>query len=699
MADLVTFEKQGAIGVVTVDNPPVNALSPGVPEGLVECVRQGNADPDVKAMVLRGAGRSFIAGADIKFLGQKKSEAALTYRTVIDDSEKPIVAAIHGYALGGGLETAMACQYRVAAESAKVGLPEVLIGVLPGGAGTQRLPRLIGPKAALEMIVTGRHVPAPEAKSLGILDDLAPDNDALLDTAVAFAGKIADVRPMPRIRDDDSKLAEAKEDPGMFDAMRQKIARRARNQKAPYNCILCVEAAVSLPFDEGVQRERALFEELVMADEAKSLRYAFFAEREANKIPDIGKEVKGRPVETAAVIGAGTMGGGIAMCFADAGVPVKLLEMSQEALDKGLGRMRANYETSVKRGSLAEGEVDKRMGLIEPVLGYDAIGDADIVIEAVFEEMDVKKQVFGQLDEVMKESAILASNTSTLDIDAIASATKRPADVLGTHFFSPANVMKLLEIVRGAATAKDAVATCTALSRRLAKVGAVCGNCDGFLANRSRAPFQTEMNILVEEGAKPQQIDKVMYDFGYPMGPFAVGDLAGLDIGYAVRQRRKTESPNEYRALPIADRLYEMGRYGQKTGAGWFKYEQGDRTPHPDPAVDEVIAEIGKELGIEQRDDFTDEEILHRLLFASVNEAAKILEEGIAYRASDVDVMWLNGFGFPRYRGGLMYWADGIGVKAIYEQMVEWQARYGDRWKPAAMIEELAASGTGFLDG
>ena len=696
MSELVTISKQNTIAVVTVDNPPVNALSPGVPEGLVDCVNEGNADPEVTAMVLIGGGRSFIAGADIKFLGQKKTEAGLTYRTIIDDSAKPIVAAIHGYALGGGLETALACQYRVGTESAKVGLPEVLIGVLPGGAGTQRLPRLIGPKAALEMIVTGRHVPAPEAQSLGVLDEIAPD-DALLDTAIAYAEKIANVRPLPRVRDNDDRLAEAKDDPGMFDAMRKKIERRARNQQAPYNCIACVEAAVELPFDEGCARERELFEELVMADEAKSLRYAFFAERQANKIPDIGKETHARTIDSAAVVGAGTMGGGIAMCFADAGIPVQLLEMSQEALDRGMAKIRANYETSVKRGSLAADALDARMALIEPVLEYAAIGQADIVIEAVFEEMPVKKDVFGKLDAVMKPGAVLASNTSTLDIDAIAGATSRPADVTGTHFFSPANVMKLLEIVRGAETAKDAVATCTALSKRIAKVGAVCGNCDGFLANRSRAPFQTEMNILIEEGARPQQVDKVMFEFSYPMGPFAVGDLAGLDIGHAVRQRRKKEAPNEYRALPIPDRLFEMGRYGQKTGAGWFAYRPGDRTPYPDPEVDRVIEEIGRQLGIEQRQ-FTDEEILHRLLFASVNEAAKILEEGIAYRASDVDVMWLNGFGFPRYRGGLMYWADGIGVKTIYETMLAWQERYGDRWKPAAMIEELAASGKGFLD-
>ncbi len=696
MTDLVRFSKHGAIGIITVDNPPVNALSPGVPEGIVAGVEAGLADGDIEAMVLIGAGRSFIAGADIKHLGKARSSAANTYRNIIEASDKPIVAAIHGYALGGGLETAMACHYRIAAASAKVGLPEVLIGILPGGAGTQRLPRLIGPRAALDIIVSGRHVPAPEAGDLGIVDEVVPDA-GLLDSAIAFAQKIAGIRPAPRIRDNDEKLAEAKEDPGMFDAMRKKIARRARNQIAPYQCIRCVEAAVELPFDEGVARERELFQEIVNGDEAKALRFAFFSERQANKIPDIGRDTPVRDIATAAVIGAGTMGGGIAMVFADAGIPVKLLEANQDALDKGMAKIKGNYETSMKRGSLDAGAVDTRMGLIDPVLDYGAIGDADIVIEAVFEDMAVKKQVFAILDEVMKDGAILASNTSTLDIDEIASATKRPQAVIGTHFFSPANVMKLLEIIRGKDTGKDVVATAIKLAKRLGKVSAVCGNCDGFLANRSRAPFGTEMNILIEEGALPEQVDKVMVDFGYPMGPFAVADLAGLDIGYAVRQHRAKENPNAHRALPIPDRLVEMGRHGQKTRAGWYLYKEGDRTPYPDPIAAGVIAEIGKGLGIEQRQ-FSDEEILHRLLFVSVNEAAKILEEGIAYRASDVDVMWRSGFGFPRYLGGLMYWADGIGVKKIHAQMRQWEERYGDRWKPAKLIEDLAASGKGFLD-
>jgi len=433
MADLVGFSKQGSVGIITVDNPPVNALSPGVPEGIVAGVKAGLADDEVTAMVLIGAGRSFIAGADIKHLGKARSAAASNYRDIIEASDKPIVAAIHGYALGGGLETAMACHYRIAVESAKVGLPEVLIGILPGGAGTQRLPRLIGPRAALDIIVSGRHVPAPEAGELGIVDAVVPDAN-LLDSAIAFAQKIADVRPVPKIRDNDEKLAEARQDPGMFDAMRKKIARKARNQIAPYQCIRCVQAAVELPFDEGVKRERELFQELVNGDEAKALRFAFFSERLANKIPDIGRDIPARDIASAAVIGAGTMGGGIAMVFADAGIPVKLLEANQDALDRGVAKIRGNYQTSVKRGSLAADALETRMALIDPVLDYAAIGDADIVIEAVFEDMAVKKEVFAILDKVMKDGAVLASNTSTLDIDEIASATRRPEAVIGTHF-------------------------------------------------------------------------------------------------------------------------------------------------------------------------------------------------------------------------------------------------------------------------
>jgi len=695
--NLVRFEKHGNIGVITVDNPPVNALSPGVPEGIIASVDKGVADPDVKAMVLIGAGRSFIAGADIRQFGKGRPPLKRKTYDAFEESSKPIVAAIHGYALGGGLENALGCHYRIAVASAKVGLPEVLIGLLPGGGGTQRLPRLVGPKIALDMIVSGRHVPAEEAQGLGVLDRVIPADGDLLAAAIDFAKEVADVRPLPLIRDKADKIEAWKasgED--IFEAKKKQIARRARNQIAPYNNIKAVQAACELPFEEGIKRERELFEELVNSEESKALRYAFFAEREAQKLPDVPKGTPARKIETAAVVGAGTMGGGIAMCFADAGIPVKVLEVSQEALDKGFDRIRNNYEVSVKRGSLDADEMERRFARMEKVTSYDDIGDADVVIEAVFEEMGVKKQVFAELDRVMKPDALLLSNTSALDIDEIASATSRPEEVGGAHFFSPANVMKLLEVVKGAKTKPDVTASTMALGKLIAKAPAACGNCDGFLANRSRAPFNSEMVIMLEEGCLPEQVDKVMVDFGYPMGPFAVGDLAGLDIGYAGRKRRLEADPN-YRTLPIADKLVEMGRLGQKTGAGWFKYEKGDRTPHPDPIVADLIRTMSKEMGHEPRD-FTDDEILKRLLFSSVNEACKILEEKIAYRASDVDIMWLYGFGFPRYRGGLMYWADGLGAQDVYNQIAAWHQQYGDRWAPSALLRKIAESGSSFRE-
>jgi 3-hydroxyacyl-CoA dehydrogenase len=691
---LVRFENVDGIGVITVDNPPVNALSPGVPEGIVENVERGNANPAIQAMVLIGAGRSFIAGADIRQFGTNRPPPVPGRRPhqILDASAKPVVAAIHGYALGGGLEIALSAHYRIAVPSAKVGLPEVLIGILPGSGGTQRLPRLIGPKAAMEMIVSGRHVPAEEAKRLGVVDELVEESGDLRAAAIAMARRVTDVRPLPRIRDRDEKLAEAKADPGIFDAMRKSIARRARNQKAPYNCIAAVEAACSLPFEDGIRRERELFDELENSAEARALRYAFFAEREVAKLPDIPRDTPLRPIKTAAIVGAGTMGGGIAMSFAEFGFPVKLLEASPEALDRGIARIRSNYETSVRRGSLSEAEMNRRMALIEPVTSYDDIAQCDVVIEAVFERIPVKEEVFKKLDEVMKPGALLYTNTSGIDIDIMANATKRPQDVAGTHFFAPANVMKLFEAVKGAKSAPDTLATAMDLGRKIGKISAMAGNGDGFVANRSRTPFGTEMNIMVEEGALPEQVDKVMVDFGYPIGPFATADLSGLDIGYDSRQRRAAENPN-YRKMPIADAIVEMGRLGQKTGAGWFRYEKGDRTPQPDPEVARLIKEKAAEMGVEQRS-FTDEEILRRLLFASVNEACKILEEGKAYRASDIDVMWLNGFGFPRYRGGLMYWADGIGVAEVYRQIQAWHQQYGERWAPSALLRRLAETGT-----
>ena len=691
--NLVYFERHGDIGVVIVDNPPVNALSPGVPEGIVKHIDAGAADPAIKAMVVIGAGRSFIAGADIRQFGKGRPPLTRKPYDAYEQSSKPIVAAIHGYALGGGLENALACHYRIAVASAKVGLPEVLIGLLPGGGGTQRLPRLISPKAALDLIVSGRHVPAPEAAELGILDRVVPSDADLKLEAIKFANEISDKRPLRLIRDLVAKLPEGED---IFEAKKKEISRRARNQIAPYNNIKAVQAAVEMQFEDGLKRERELFEELVNSNESKALRYAFFAEREAQKLPDVPKGTPVKTIKTAAVVGAGTMGGGIAMCFADAGIPVQVLEISEEALEKGFERIRNNYEVSVKRGSLEAAEMVKRVALISKATAYEQIAEADVVIEAVFEEMGVKQQVFKEIDRVMKPDALLLTNTSALDIDQIAEVTSRPEKIGGAHFFSPANVMKLLEVVKGAKTTPEVTASTMALGKLISKAPAACGNCDGFLANRSRTPFNSEMVIMLEEGCLPEQVDKVMVEFGYPMGPFAVGDLAGLDIGYAGRKRRAEADPN-YRTLPIADKLVEMGRLGQKTGAGWFKYEKGDRTPHPDPIVTDLINLMSKDMGNTPRS-FTDEEILKRLLFSSVNEACKILEEKISYRASDVDIMWLYGFGFPRYRGGLMYWADGIGVQQVYNQIAAWHQAYGDRWAPSDLLRRLADKKVSFRE-
>jgi 3-hydroxyacyl-CoA dehydrogenase len=687
---LVRYEAADGIGVITIDNPPVNALGPGVRDGIVEALEKGAADPAVKAMVMMGAGRSFIAGADIRQFGKPRPAPRRPVYDVLDGASKPVVAAIHGYALGGGLEHALACHYRIAVPSAKVGLPEVLIGILPGGGGTQRLPRLIGPKAAMEMIVSGRHVPADEAKALGIIDEIVPGRD-LRAEAIAYARRVAGERPLPRVRDRTDKLAESKADPGMFEAMRKSIARKARGQKAPYHCIACVEAAASRPFDEGIKLERELFAELENSEEAKALRYAFFAEREVAKIPGQPKDLALPEIRTAAVVGAGTMGGGIAMSLADHGFPVKLLDASREAVEKGHARIRNTYAVSVKRGSLTQAEMDGRMALIEPVDSYQAIADCDAVIEAVFERMPVKKEVFARLDETMKPGALLFSNTSALDIDEIASATRRPEAVAGTHFFVPANVMKTFEVVNGAKTSPATLAAAMKLGRDIGKISAYAGNCDGFVANRSRIPFNLEQGLMIEEGALPEQVDKVMVEFGYPVGPFAVNDMSGLDISYDTRKRRAAADPS-YRGLPITDRLVEMGRLGQKTGKGWYRYEKGDRTPIVDPETHAVIKQVAAEKGFEQRA-FSDEEVLRRLLFSSVNEACKILEEGKAIRASDIDVMWLNGFGFPRYRGGLMYWADTIGAREVYNQVAAWHQRYGARWRPSALLQEVAQSG------
>src|SRR4051812_13026430 len=687
--DVVRFEVEDGIGVITVDNPPVNALGAGVSDGIVAAVDRGVADPAVRAMVLIGAGRSFIAGADFRRFGTKRETPARRSYDALEGSTKPVVAAIHGYALGGGLENALCCTWRIAVPSAKVGLPEVLIGIIPGGGGTQRLPRLIGPQPALEMITTGRHVPAPEARALGILDELVEGD--LRSAAIAFARRIAD-QPLRRIGEMPPPAAA----PGMFEAARKTIARKARNQRAPYHAIAAVEAATRLPFAEGIVEEKRLFGELENSDEARALRYAFFAEREVAKLPHLPKDIPTPEIRSIAVIGAGTMGGGIAMSCADAGIPVKLLDASAETLARGLARIRDNYAVSVRRGSLDQAAMDRRLALIEPVESYEAIADCDAVIEAVFEQLDVKQGVFAELDRVMKPGALLFSNTSAIDIDRIAGATKRPEAVAGTHFFAPANVMKLFEVVEGTKTAPATMAAAMKLGRAIGKISAYAGNCDGFVANRSRIPFTMEQNLMVEEGALPDQIDRVMVEFGYPMGPFAVNDLSGLDVSYQTRRRRLAEDPN-YRMLPIPDRLVEMGRKGQKAGAGWYRYEPGDRTPHPDPEVHRIIREVAAEKGIVQRE-FSDQEVLQRLLFGSLNEACRMIEEGKALRASDIDVMWLSGFGFPRYRGGLMFWADGIGARAVYNQIAAWHQRYGARWAPAPLLRQVAEQGGQFRE-
>ena len=685
---VVHFDVEDGVGVITIDYPPVNALGPGVADGIMDALDRGEADDNVKAFVLIGAGRSFIAGADIKGFGKGRPKPKRRTYDVLDTVSKPVVAAIHGYALGGGLENALACHYRVAVPSAKVGLPEVLIGVIPGGGGTQRLPRLIGPAAALELITTGRHVPATEARDLGIIDAIVAEGD-LKAAAIEFAKQKAGVKPLPRVRDLSDRLGEAT--PELFEATRKKLARRTRGQPAVDLAIKAVEAAIGNPFDDGVRIEREFFDQLETSDEAGAMRYAFFAEREIARLPGLPKDIQTPEIRSMAVVGAGTMGGGIAMSYADAGIPVKLMDATPEVLANGMERIRANYAKSVARGSITQDEMDERLARIEPVAGYDDIGDCDAVTEAAFERMPVKKEIFTELDRVMKPGALLFTNTSALDIDEIASVTGRPEVVAGTHFFVPANVMKLFEVVKAEKTSRETLAAAMKLGREIGKISGFAGNCDGFAANRSRAPFNVEQGLMIEEGALPEQVDKVMMAFGYPVGPFMVNDMSGLDISYDTRKRRAAENPN-YRGLPITDRLVEMGRLGQKTGKGWYRYEAGDRTPHPDPEVHEIIRQVAAEQGFKQHA-FSDDEVLHRLLFSSINEMCKILEEGKAIRASDLDVMWLNGFGFPRYRGGPMYWGDTIGAERIYNQVAAWHQQFGDRWKPSQLLRETAEKG------
>ena len=699
MSDLVQLTKDNGIAIITINNPPVNALSPGVPEGIAAAIEQIDKDETVKAAVLIGGGKTFVAGADIKEFGKitsGKSGGGLELPALllkIEDCRKPVVMAIHGSAFGGGLELAMSGHYRVAVPGAQVGQPEVKLGLIPGAAGTQRLPRLAGAAKAVEMCAEGNPIKAADALSAGIIDRLIVGD--LLSGAFAFAREVAD-KPVRKTRERNEKLGSSEENAAIFAAARENARKKQRGMIAPLAAIDAVDAATKVPFDEGCKLERKLFMDCLFSDQSKALIHVFFGEREVAKIPDIPKETPLIPMNSAAVVGAGTMGGGIAMVLANAGIPVLLKEADQAALDKGLANIHKNYATSVKRGRFAQGFVDERLKLIQPTLSYDSFANADLVIEAVFEGMALKKEVFAELDRVCKPGAILASNTSTLNIDEIASSTSRPQSVIGTHFFSPANVMRLLEIVRGKASSKEVIATCMQLSKKIGKIGVLVGNCRGFVGNRMFHPYVRESVFLLEEGASVEAVDSAMYEFGMAMGPLAVGDLAGLDVGWRIRKEyRHLEKPGIRQAF-AGDNLCEMGRYGQKTGAGWYKYDE-NRRAIPDPEVAQLVRKWATEAGIAQRQ-ISKEEIVDRCLYALVNEGARILEEGYALRAVDIDIIYLNGYGFPSYRGGPMWYADTVGLKKVFDRVEEFHKQHGELWEPAPLLKRLAEEGKKFSD-
>ncbi len=679
---------EGDIGVVTLNSPPVNALSAVVREGLKGAFEGAIADPAVKAIVLICDGKTFIAGADITEFGKAMTGPNLQdVQAIIENSPKPVVAAIHGTALGGGLEVALVANYRVAVPSAKAGLPEVNIGLLPGAGGTQRLPRIVGVEKALEMVTSGQHVPAKAALAMGLFDELVEEGN-LRAGAIAFARKVlAEGRPLKKVRDLNDKVEAARGKPEIFADFRKANAKKFRGFMAPENNIKCIEAAVNLPFDEGLQEERKLFMELMSGSQSAAQRYVFFAERQAAKIPDVPDDTPTIPVKKVGVIGAGTMGGGIAMNFLNAGVPVTIIEAKQENLERGVGIIRKNYENTAKKGRLTQDDVEKRMGLLTPSMEMEALADCDLIIEAVFELMEIKKEVFTKLDKIAKPGAILATNTSYLDVNEIAAVTSRPESVIGTHFFSPANVMRLLELVRGDKTSKEVIATCMKLSKVIGKVAVLVGVCHGFVGNRMLAQRQREAQKLILEGAMPWDVDRVLYDFGLPMGPFAMSDLAGLDIGW---------DPAKTSSSTVREVLCEMDRRGQKNGKGFYDYDE-NRNAKPSPVVEEVIRDFAEKRQIQRRE-ITDQEILERCLYPMVNEGAKILEEGKAIRASDIDIVWINGYGWPVYRGGPMFWGELVGLDKILAKMKQFHAELGDDFKPSALLERLVAEGKGFKD-
>src|SRR5216117_3697764 len=690
MSEVAPYTVRDGVAVITLNNPPVNGLGNALRAGILQGLERATAEAQVKAVVLIGAGKSFSGGADIREFGKPREKPDLPdVNDFQDGMQKPLVAAISGFALGGGLELALACHYRIAAAKAQLGLPEVKLGILPGSGGTQRLPRIVPVAKAIEMMTTGTPISSEQALQLGLVDEIVQNGD-LLDAAIVYAQKlVAERKPLKRIRD-----MQAKADVD-FKKIRDEVAKASRGYPAPLEIVACVEAAVTKPFDEGRKFERDRFAHLVTTNESKALRHAFFAERQTSKIPDVPEDTPARAVKKAAVIGAGTMGGGIAMSFVNVGIPVTITDTTQEALDRGMKKIRDNYAATVSRGRLKQEEMDRRLSLLRPTTDLGHIKDADIVVEAVFERMDVKQELFRKLDGLMKPGAILATNTSTLDVNQIAEATKRPQDVIGTHFFSPANVMRLLEVVRGAKTGKDVLATTLKLGKTLKKVPVVSGVCDGFIGNRMLEKYVQQSLFLLDEGATPQQVDAALQKWGMAMGPFAMYDMAGNDIGWEIRKRRYKERPNMVYSR-IADRICELGRFGQKTGKGFYRYEAGNRKPIPDPEVETLLQSYRKEIGVETRQ-VSDEEIVARCMYALANEGAYILEEGIALRASDIDMVYLTGYGFPPYRGGPMFHADSVGLDKVLAAIERFQKGYqGAQWKPAPLLAKFAKEGKRF---
>nr|WP_315226435.1 3-hydroxyacyl-CoA dehydrogenase NAD-binding domain-containing protein [uncultured Limnohabitans sp.] len=694
------YKVHGDVAVISLNNPPVNGLGLSTRQAIADGVAKALADAAVKAIVVTGEGTAFSGGADIREFGSPKAVQEpnlLSVISVIENSTKPVVAAIHSVAMGGGLELALGCHYRIAAPGASIALPEVKIGLIPGAGGTQRLPRVLGVEAALNMIVSGEAIKSEMLAMLPgqkLFDQMAASPASLMDEALAFARSMADVRPLPRVRDLPCKHPQGD---AYFQFTRNMVKGMAKNYPAPPKCVDAVQAATKKKFDDGMAFEREIFINLMWTPECRALRHLFTSQRAASKIPDVPSSTPTREIKQVAVIGAGTMGGGITMNFLNAGIPVKMLETKQEALDRGIATIKKNYEAQVKKGKLKEDKYAQRMALLTTTLSYDEIKDADMVIEAVFEEMGVKEAVFKQLDAVMKPGAILASNTSTLDVNQIANFTKRPQDVVGMHFFSPANVMKLLEVVRGAATGKDVLATVMAVAKKIKKTAVVSGVCDGFIGNRMIEQYGRQGGFLLEEGCTPSQVDKAIEKFGFAMGPFRMGDLAGNDIGWAIRKRRYQEKPN-MKYSKTADLLCEMGRYGQKTGAGWYDYQAGKRDAIPNKEVEAMIVKHRADMGITARK-ISDEEIVQRLVFSLVNEAAHILEEGIASKASDIDMVYITGYGFPIYRGGPMLYADQIGLFNVVQAMNRFATNPLDDaefWKPAPLLAKLAAEGKTF---